>query len=103
MMVSSFWIFLLIASTWDCNCNACAAKARSCSGVIWSRLGEKVMPPIVPEQARNDDKQTGQMAGDYSMLITPPAPTRCHGKPSTNAWSCSLSSSTSQPWRMPGQ
>ena len=32
MMVSSFWIFLLIASTWDCNCNACAAKARSCSG-----------------------------------------------------------------------
>ncbi|MCU1727029.1 hypothetical protein NTD86_08515 [Pseudomonas sp. 7P_10.2_Bac1] len=43
------------------------------------------MPPIVPEQARNDDKQTGQMAGDYSMLITPLAPTRCHGKPSTNA------------------
>lgn len=42
------------------------------------------MPPIVPEQARNDDKQAGQMAGDYSVLITPPAPTRCHGKPSTN-------------------
>ncbi|QLJ16379.1 hypothetical protein H0H12_10840 [Pseudomonas putida] len=61
------------------------------------------MPPIVPEQARSDDKQTGQMAGDYSMLFTPPAPTRCHGKPGINAWSCSLSSSTSQPWRMPGQ
>ena len=40
----------------DCNCNACAAKSRSCSGVIWSRLGEKVMPPIVPEQAWGDDK-----------------------------------------------
>jgi hypothetical protein len=56
MMVSWFWIFLLIASTLDCNCNACTAKARSCSEVLWSRLGEKVMPPIVPEQARDDDK-----------------------------------------------
>lgn len=27
------------------------------------------------------------MAGVYSMLIAPPAPTRCHGRPSTKAWS----------------
>lgn len=31
------------------------------------------MPQIVPEQARKDDKQAGQMAGDYSMPITPTA------------------------------
>ncbi len=34
-------------------------KARSCSGVIWSRLGEKVMPLIVPEQAVSGDKPIG--------------------------------------------
>jgi len=28
----------------------CAARARSCSGVIWSRLGEEVMPWILPKQ-----------------------------------------------------
>ena len=38
---------------------ACSAKARSCSGVIWSRLGEEVMPLIVPEQAISGDKPMG--------------------------------------------
>jgi hypothetical protein len=38
---------------------ACSAKARSCSGVIWSRLGEEVMPLIVPEQAVSSDKPIG--------------------------------------------
>jgi hypothetical protein len=43
------------------------------------------MVPPAPEQAQHDDKQTGQMPGDYSKLVTPPAPTCCNGKPSINA------------------
>ncbi|ETD49997.1 hypothetical protein X778_20090 [Pseudomonas aeruginosa VRFPA07] len=46
-------------STWDSNCIACSAKPRSCSGVIWSRLGEEVMPLIVSEQVVNSDKPMG--------------------------------------------
>jgi hypothetical protein len=38
---------------------ACSAKARSCSGVIWSGLGDEVMPLIVPEQAFSGDKPIG--------------------------------------------
>jgi hypothetical protein len=57
--VSRRWIFWPIESTWDSNCKACSAKARSCSGVIWSRLGEEVMPLIVPEQAISGDKPMG--------------------------------------------
>ncbi|CAI8887949.1 hypothetical protein EMIT0P265_30668 [Pseudomonas zeae] len=45
----------------------------------------EVLPPIMQEQVRDDDKQAGQMAGDCIMLITPPAPTRCHDKPNSNA------------------
>lgn len=42
---------------------AYSAKERSCSGVIWSRLGEEVMPLIVPEQTFSGDQQIGQKAG----------------------------------------
>jgi len=44
---------LPIVSTRDSNC---AAKARSCSGEIWSRLGEEVMRRILPEQALRGDR-----------------------------------------------
>jgi hypothetical protein len=45
--VSSRWIFRPMVSTFDSNC---AARARSCSGVMWSRLSEEVMPWILPKQ-----------------------------------------------------
>jgi hypothetical protein len=38
---------------------ACSAKARSYSGVIWSRFGEEVTPLILPEQAFSGDKPIG--------------------------------------------
>lgn len=46
-------------STWDSSCMACSAKARSCFGVIWSRLGNEVMPLVVPEQAVSGEKPMG--------------------------------------------
>lgn len=49
MRILLFWIFLFIVLIWDCNCNVCVVKVWSCFGVIWLRLGEKVMLLIVLE------------------------------------------------------
>ena len=43
-------------STWD---SSCAARACSWSEDIWSRLGDEVMPRILPEQAVRGDRPMG--------------------------------------------
>lgn len=49
------------------------------------------MPPILPEQAKTDDRLVGQLDGlvgrarHHMMEIALCGPTLCHGKPSTRA------------------